>query len=175
MSTVLVTEGHEIRKSPRDLGVSEHREYLLCSLDHRLVSLVRNLIDLLLLRLGCRRPLVIVDENSVRRSSPGERAVDVDEVLDLREMRNSSLYVTVEVGVDNDPADAVGKGAFVVGRDSVSREVVVENRPPFADEVGGTGDVAPGSLREAATSEMSASVNHSEYQKMFRKLEGIFE
>ena len=115
MRTVLVTEGHKIRESPRDLGVSEHRKYLLCPLDHRLVSLVRNLIDLLLLRLGCRRPLVIVDENSVRRSSPGERAVDVDEVLDLREMRNSSLYVTVEVGVDNDPADAVGEGAFVVG------------------------------------------------------------
>ena len=57
----------------------------------------------------------------------------------------------------------------------MSREVVVENRPPFADEVGGTGDVAPGSLREAATSEMSASVDHSEYKKMFRKLEGIFE
>ena len=83
--------------------------------------------------------------------------------------------MTVEVRVNDDPADAIGEGAFVVGRDSMSREVVVENRPPFADEVGGTGNVAPGSLREAATSEMSVSVDHSEYQKMFRKLEGIFE
>ena len=73
------------------------------------------------------------------------------------------------------PADAVGEGAFIVGRNSVSGEVVIEDRPPFADGVGGTGNVAPGSLRESATSEMSASVDHSEYQKMFRKLEGIFE
>ena len=57
----------------------------------------------------------------------------------------------------------------------MSGKVVVEHRPSFTDEVGGTRDVAPGSLREAATSEMSASVDHSEYQKMFRKLRGIFE
>ena len=57
----------------------------------------------------------------------------------------------------------------------MSGEVVIENRPPFADEVRGTGNVTPGSLRESATSEMSASVDHSEYKKMFRKLEGIVE
>ena len=175
MRTVLVTEGHKIRESPRDLGVSEHRKYLLCPLDHRLVSLVRNLIDLLLLRLGRRRPLVIVDENSVRGSGSSERAVDVDEVLDLREMSDPCLNMTIEVRVNDDPADAVSEGAFIVGRDGVSGKVVIENRSSFTDEVGGTRDVAPGGLREAATSELSASIDHCEYMKMFRKVEEIFE
>ena len=56
----------------------------------------------------------------------------------------------------------------------MSGEGVIENRPPFADEVGGTGNVVPGGPREAATSEMSASVDHSGYRKMFRKVEEIF-
>ena len=171
----MVAKGHEIRESPRDLGVSEHREYFLRRLDHRLVRLVCYLVYLLLLRPRSRRSLIVVDENSVRGSGSSERAVDVDEVLDLREMSDPCLDVTIGVRVNDDPADAVGEGAFIVGRDSVSGEVVIEDRPPFADEVGGTGNVAPGSLRKAATSEMSASVDHCEYMKMFRKVEEIFE
>ena len=98
----------------------------------------------------------------MRRGGSSESAVDINEDLDLREMGNLSLYVTVEVGVDNDPANAVSEGAFVVGRDSVSREVVVGNHPPFTDEVGGTGNVATSRLREATTSKTSVGVDHSE-------------
>ena len=87
--------------------------------------------------------------------------------------------MTVEVGVDNDPADAVGEGAFVVARDGVSGKVVVENSSPFPNEVGGTGNVATSSLREATTSKTSLSVNHCESMKncleSLRIFEEIFE
>ena len=165
VSAVLVAKGHEIRESPRDLGVSEHREYFLRCLDHRLVRLVCYLVYLLLLRPRSRRSLIVVDENSVRGSGSSERAVDVDEVLDLGEMSDPCLDVTIEVRVNDDPADAVSEGAFIVGRDGVSGKVVIENRSSFTDEVGGTRDVAPGGLREAATSELSASVDHCEYMR----------
>ena len=46
-------------------------------------------------------------EDSIGWGGPSERAVDVDQVSDLREMRESSLDVTVEVGVENNPADAI--------------------------------------------------------------------
>ena len=47
----------------------------------------------------------------------------------------------------------------------MSGKVVIKHRPSFTDEVGGTRDVAPGSLREAATSELSASIDHCEYMR----------
>ncbi|KAI0324236.1 hypothetical protein GY45DRAFT_1340929 [Cubamyces sp. BRFM 1775] len=82
------------------------------------MSLVRNL-DYLLLGIGHQGPLVIFEENSIGRGSPSERAVDVNEVFDLGEMTNPGLDVTVEVRVDDNPANAISEGAFIVDRDSV--------------------------------------------------------
>ena len=105
------------------------------------------------------------DENRVQGGSPGESAVDVDEVPDLRKMGNPSLDMTVEVGVHDDPADAVGEGAFVVARDSVLGKMVIENCSPFPNEVGEMRNVAPGSLRETTSSKTSVGVDHSEYMR----------
>ena len=140
-----------------------------------MVGLVCDLNYLLLLGLGCRGPLIIFDEGPIQRGSPSESSVDVDEVLNLGEMTNPSLNMTVEVGVDNNPANAIGKGAFVVDRDSVLGKMIVENRPPVTNEVGRARDMTLRALSEAAFSETSASVDHSEDIKMFRKFEGIFE
>ena len=105
LSTILVAERHEIRESPCDLGVGKHKNYFFCCLDHGLIGLVCNLDHLLLLGLGCWCPLVVFEENTIQRGSPSESSVDVNEIFNLREMGDSSLNITVEIGVNNDPAD----------------------------------------------------------------------
>ena len=144
-----------------------------------MVGLARNLIHFLLLRSGRRRLLVVPDKNRVQGSGPSEGAVDVDEVFDLGEMGNPGLDMAVEVGVHDDPANTIGESAFVVARDSVSGEMVVEHCSPFPNEVGGTGNVATSSFREATTSKTSLSVNHCESMKncleSLRIFEEIFE
>ena len=102
------------------------------------------------------------DENRVGGGSPGESAVDVDEVFDLGKVGNPGLDMAVEVGVHDDPADTISEGAFVVARDGVSGKMVVENSSPFPNEVGGTGNVATSRLRETTTSKTSVGVDHSE-------------
>ena len=98
----------------------------------------------------------------IRRGSSSKSMIDVNEVLDLGEMADPSLNVTVEVGVDNDPANAISEGVFIVDRDSVSGKVVVENRSPVMNEVRGTRDVMPTGLCETTFSETSVSENYSE-------------
>ena len=51
-------------------------------------------------------------------------------------MTDPSLYVTMEVGVDNDPVNMVSKGVFIMDQDSVLGKIVVENCLLVTNEVG---------------------------------------
>ena len=67
--------------------------------------------------------------------------IDIDKVLDLGEMTDPGLDVTVEVGVDDNPANVISEGAFIVDRDSVSGKIIVEYRPLVMNEVGRARDM----------------------------------
>ena len=64
--------------------------------------------------------------------------------------------------MDNNPANMISEGAFVVDRDSVLGKMIVKNHLPGTNKVGRARNVVLRGLSEVAFSETDASENHSE-------------
>ena len=86
-------------------------------------------------------------------------------------MGDPSLDMAVEVGMDDYPANAIGKGTFVVNRNCVLGKMIVEYCSPFTNEVRRARDMTSRALSEATFSETSTSVDHCEVMRIVEKIQ----